>query len=421
MIARALVALLCTLGCAACAQQDTVATFVGSSTDGASEGVGGGDLGDLGPLPDGVDPQSRLAYCRGKGPPVLVGDGSGATDVCSGKIAQQVFGHGLCACASVASNFDVRVDAFDSALGPYDPNAPLPGGAVAINDKLDLTGTTRIGGDLVVAGAQGVVAGASLFVGGALLDAGPLGTASSNVVVQGDARVGGNVELATLAVGGTLTVAPGQSVKVGGVEPSGLARAAVNVAARCGCGASQLVDVGGIVAAHAQSNHNADIALDAKRLADFKSDTTVDLPCGRFYLSAIQGSGARLTLRISGRVALFVGGNVTLDRDLDVELATPDAELDLFVSGTINAGGDVRLGDEAQPSRARLYIGGGGSFNVAGNATFVGNIYAPSVDAALSGGIEVYGALFVRRITTSGPVTIHYDHKVARASRDCIE
>jgi hypothetical protein len=364
------------------------------------------------------DAGDRDLYCAGTGPPVLVGDGAGAVDICSGALAEQTFAHALCTCRDYESSHDLEVDAFDSREGPYEGGAA--GGAVGINGKLDGNGSADVGGALRVAGAQGVRAGAVLRVGGELHSGGPLDSELSAVTVAGDARVAGDVRVAALEVAGTLTVPDDAVIDVSGPSEVGaVARAPVAVPEPCACGPDDLLDVAGYVEAHRFANHNADIGLDAGALNGFDDDLTLELPCGLFFLDRIQGEGA-LTIEVSGRTALFVAQGITLQEELRVELVD-GAELDLFAASHVNTSGPVNLGSSRTPARVRLYVGGAGAINLSAAGTFGGNLYAPLMDLALSGGAEVFGSMFVSSVRTSGPLTIHYDVGVESAGEHCID
>jgi hypothetical protein len=187
----------------------------------------------------------------------------------------------------------------------------------------------------------------------------------------------------------------------------------------CECDPAALLDVPGYVEAHRFANHNADIDLDVDALDGFSGDVTLELPCGLFFVTQIDGDGV-LTLRVTGRTALFVAQGITLDAGLIVEV-TDGSELDLFVSSHVNVGGVLRMGSADTPARARFYVGGTGSLNVSATGVFGGNLYAPLVDLALSGGAELHGSAFVNSAVSSGPLTVHYDRAVLEAAVECPE
>lgn len=372
----AVAALAAILVCAACASRDVVA----------------------------VDAVADLnAYCRGTGPPVLV-DGT-----CTGRLAEVAFDHAACACGDL-SIADLTTDGFDSRTAPWAPGGT--GGDVGGNAGFDFGGGANVGGALTIAG--GVEAGTRLDVLGDLDVGGTLGRPSSAIGVGGAARIGGDVDVASLHVAGTLTM-PASAARHGDISPVPIA-GAVLVPAPCRCDA---VAVSAIVDEHRAANDDAAIGLAPDALADVHGDATLDLPCGRFYLTRIQASGGgRITLRATGRTALFVVEDVTVDGVLDVEVAE-GAELDLFLAGNVNLSGNALLGDPARPRALRIYAGAGGSINLSAGSRLAGNLYAPAADLASSAPLEVFGSLLVNHLALGAGITVHRDRAIASAGADC--
>jgi hypothetical protein len=368
-VIRAGLACLVAVGAAACTTRDTIATQGGRP---------GEDVG-------------RDEYCAGSGPPVLIG-GS-----CTGDIAEEIFRHALCGCSSLQFGSELVTDGYDSRVAPY--AAGGLGGDVASNVGLDGNRAIDIGGNVTISGAEGVEAGDRLDIAGDLECGGLLGRSSSAIGVDGSARVAGNIDVASLRVGGTLTTSP-----------------AATLTAPCACDG---IDVAAVVADHRAANHDAAIGLAPDQLANVAGDATLELPCGRFYLDRIQGNGpGTLTIAATGRTALFVGGNVTIGQSLVLDVR-PGAELDLFVDGTLQVSGAVRLGDAAQPRALRIYVAAGGSLSLAGGSVVAGNLWAPRADLAAAGPLEVFGSLVVNRINSAAQVVLHYDRAVAFASDGC--
>jgi hypothetical protein len=379
----ALIGIAAALLSSACTARDTVAAL----------GAAGDDLG---------------AYCDGDGPPVLA-DGR-----CSGELAESLFRHAVCGCDSLAFGGDLVTDGFDSRVAPYAPGGV--GGHVAANLGLDASQAMDIGGDVTVAGAEGIEAGTIFEVAGDLASGGPLGRSSSDILVEGAARVAGDVTVASLTVGGALTTPDGATVQ-GEIDAPALESAAVSVPRPCRC--EDELDVAGVVADHAGENHNADIELDSRALVDIDGDAELDLPCGLFYLDEVLGTGAgTITIRADGRTALFVAGNITLQQDLIVELG-PDAELDLFVAGHIQVAGASQLGDPARPRALRVYAARGGSIALSAGSSLSANLYAPLSDLASSAPLELFGALVVNRINGAATVAVHHDRAIAGAADAC--
>jgi hypothetical protein len=383
-------ALLCAAVCAGagCASRDVVAQQPGAPDAGSSVN----------------------AYCAGSGPPILVGD-SGA--VCAGTIAVKTFQHALCTCSGYATSTRLTTDSFDSASGPYTPGGTQA--AVGMDGALQTSDVVDIGGPLTVANA-GATLLADLHTAGALAIAGDVGT-GVNLTCGGAAQIAGNVNLASLTVNGTLTV-PASATLAGTINAGATTRAPVTVAPPCACGASDLVDIAAFVAGHAHDNDDAAIGLSPTQLTGYTGDVSLDLPCGVYYVGPVHGDGA-LTLRITGRVALLIDGDLDATKALTAELDTDDAELDLMIGGTLISNSTLTIGRTDHPSRTRLYVGGAGTIQLAGGSQLAANLYAPLAPIALSGGATVYGSLFADRLDQSAPVMIHYDVDVLRADVNC--
>jgi hypothetical protein len=327
-------------------------------------------------------------------------------------VAAALFARALCLCAEGGGRAALRTDSFDSRRGPYAPGGVE--GGVGINGKLEPAGPLElaIGGPLVVGGAEGIqsAAGFTASVAGALRVAGPIRAPAAGLTAREDAEVAGDVLLRDLRVGGTLTVPESARVEVSGQRDIPSLRRApaggIQVDPPCPCGPPTWVS--DLIEAHRQRNDNAAIGLDADRLALVREPTVLELPCGRFFLSRIEGD-APLELRALGRVALFVAGQITLGRDFRITLASPAAELDLFLRGNLNLSGDVSLGAPEAPSRLRLYVGSVGALSYSGRGQIAAGLYAPRTDLAQSGALLVHGSLLLQRLTQVDALTLHHD------------
>ncbi len=89
-----------------------------------------------------------------------------------------------------------------------------------------------------------------------------------------------------------------------------------------------------------------------------------------------------------------------------------NAELELWVSGSVRSVGNLRFAREAD-ARARafkLYVGGQSSTIVnVGLGRFYGGIYAPNADLEFAGAVKVYGSLFARNVKGVGSLDVYYD------------
>lgn len=363
-------------------------------------------------------------YCTGTGPPILVGDGitvgdmdGTPEDICTGTVAVRTFKRALCTCEGYATSTPLTTDSFDGSVGPYAPGTAGKVGGVGIDGALSASAMLAIGGALTVAGTTGASFLVDANVARDLIIDGPLGM-NVAITAGGDAKINGNITLSSLAVTGTLTV-PQTATITGTVNAGATVRAPVTVTPPCACSSTDLVDIAGFVTNHKTDNSDAAIGLSPGRLTDYTGDVSLDLPCGVYYIGPVKGNGA-ITLRVTGRVALLVDGDMTLTSPLTIELATQDAEIDLIIGGLLSSNARIMAGDTSHPSRTRIYVGGAGTINLSGDSQLAANVYAPSAAVALSAPATIFGSLFVRRLDQAAPVTIHYDEDVLRADVGCI-
>ncbi len=395
-----------------------VATVMATAGCSTSDTVAFG--GDGGAITDGstinADASLWETYCEGSGPPVLVGDGGDATDVCTGNLAEATFQNAICSCQDLVLSAGLITDSFDSSVGPYTPGGSL--GSVASNGAVRSNATMDVRGDLSGAGPGGVSAGISAGVLGNLASGGDLGDAAATISVGGDSSIAANISLTDFSVAGTLTVPVASTIDVSGMANFGaLVRAPVAVPSPCACEPQQLLDVAGFVSAHQNQNYNDSIPITPDHLDGFVGPAELVLPCGLYYLRTIRGTGP-LTIRAQGRVALFVDGDIDLD-DLFVISLAPGAELDVFITGSVTSAAALQLGDVSRPAALRIYLSAAASLDLSAATTIAGNLYAPQALISLSGATEIFGALFVQRISSSSGLTVHYDERVRVSGMDC--
>ena len=321
-----------------------------------------------------------LPYCDSQSPPILAEDGQNEpASQCSAEIAHVVFRYGLCTCDGYASSQPLFVDAFDSRQGPYAEERVLPGGSVGTNGGWNTTSTVRIGGSFIMAPDPNMAIAGDFFVRSDLRRQGDI-SHDGSLHVGGSAEVSGRIIGQNLRVDGTLTLTdPSQLTTQGTQTVTGFAQGPVNVAPPCDCNAAQYLDVAAVVARHATSNDNAAAGVDPNALLNYDSGSELELPCGRFHLAGIHGQGP-LTLKIRGRVALFVAGHVNLNGPFRIELLGDDASLDLFFAETLVTSSTADFGGQTHPDRVRTYFGGTGTVNLGGNSVFAGHIYAPRAE-----------------------------------------
>jgi hypothetical protein len=382
-------------------------TIGGNPTGDAGTGTGG-DGGGTG----GTDLAGQAGYCAGNGPPIAVGDTGGSVGRCTGDIAASAFRYGLCLCQGLASGSPLTIDAFDSSRPGVQTMGT--GGSMGANASINISNLLSVGGNLQIVGDVNVNGNLSVGVDalvGATLVGGQAVSIARNAQVASDVKVTG-----ALTIGGSLTYPVGKTLLAGSQSiGGGIMRSPVSVPPPCDCGQGKIFDTASYVTQRSTSNDNASIGLDPARLTNFSGDQTLNLTCGRFYLNRIGGSG-KVNLNISGRTALFVGGDVNLTDAFTVTLGG-GGELDLFINGGLTSSAPLLFGNKDTPARVRLYSTR--DINLAANTILGGNVYAPNSALVTSGALEVYGSVFVNSFNFSAPVKIHHDIAILNASQQC--
>lgn len=423
-------ALLLTLTVAlgACRSVDIVATrvqggsVIGDAASGADTGVdAAADAGQDAAADAGRD--AAAPGCDERGPRQRVGDNSLTGTVCTNGTPVRAFLHALCVCENFAAGNNLLTDAVDSSSAAFP--AARAGGSVGVNGEVRNSNFyLHVGGSLTVAGPLGVTIAptvspaADLQVGGDLLIGGGLQGPGSGVAVGGDAGVAGRVILQDLEVGGRLSVPEGFEINVSGAEQVGsLVREPVQVQPPCGCEQADLADIAALVSARENDNDNELLEFDIAELGSYQGPVTRELPCGRFYLRRLSGQGS-LELVVSGRAALYVSDHANLDGPFSVQLR-PGAGLDLFFANSLVAADTLQLGSRDAPERVRLYIGGGGTVDLNGQSLVAGYLYAPRAVLVNQEHLEVFGSVFVQRVSGPGGLTVHQDINPLEAGEPC--
>lgn len=377
-------------------------------TDDSGTGGGGNDSGTGG----GNDDGGLSAYCSGKGPPIVVGDTNSGTARCSGQIAASAFRYGMCLCQGLSASAAITTDAFDSTK----PGAQTlgTGGSVGMNQNLN-AGLMTVGGTLQITGGANV---RELVVNYDTLISDTL-SADTRADLRRNAQIGGDVKCngaaGSLKVAGNLTYPSTRTLTAVSPVIGSTTRAAVTVATPCDC--TTPFNIASYVQQRQTSNDNAAIGLNADQLANFSGDQTLNLNCGRFYLNRIGGAG-KINLNVSGRTALFIGGDVNLTGTFTVTLGA-SGELDLFINGGLTSSAPLNFGNKDAPARVRLYMGGSRNINLSAGSVLGGNLYAPESALVTGGSLEVFGAIFVRSFNPSAEVKIHHDIAILNAADDC--
>jgi hypothetical protein len=382
--AALLVAALWTAGCGSSDLETLVRVDGGAGVDAAD-----------GANPDGGD----AGFCAGGGPLVKL-----PGDTCTGDVGQRLFRFAICSCTTVSVSGKLRLDSFTSAGAP----SPGDGASIGANEYVALASVLDVGGSIWAQGA-GVTGAPTLR----LDNAGSVGRdlhVGGQLGAQGTFTVGRDVYLAgdaTCTSGGVHALgklhAPASATIAGLTADGGRAIEAVTIAAPCRCDAP--LPIASIVQGFASDNDDAAVGLSPTALIDPAGP--IALPCGRFYFDAIHGP---VSLKLSGRTAIFVGGDVSVLGDFSIELG-PAAALDLFVAGNFGLVGNALFGSTSAPAKLRVYVAGK-TLDLSGSASIGANVYAPDADVAMSSNFQMAGAIFTHRLAFSGDAHVRYDESV---------
>jgi hypothetical protein len=339
--------------------------------------------------------------------PIQLGDSA----PCAAALAAQLLRYALCSCSALVLQRGLFTEVVTGmpAMRPVGP----PPAAVGTDEYLQIAGPVQVAGVLEAAGAGGAGFNRTAGVLGSLRSGGPL-RANEFLSVGGDAFVDGDV-LGRIDVGGTLHAPASASISPS-VSAGALLAEPVNVAPPCNCGASAPVDPGAQIAARAQLNDNARIGLQPGALAEGNGPPVLDVPCGEFYLTAIEPPpDVELELRLHGQAALFVAGPVTLPRGLRVTL-DPGAQLDLVVGGdlTVAAGSVGALAAES----VRLWLGPP-TVRLGDGVILSAAVYAPAAVVLGDGDLGLRGALFAGALSLPGDVSVHYSAALLSGGLGC--
>jgi hypothetical protein len=345
--------------------------------------------------------------------PQLLWPSDAPRTICTASFARDRMSHALCSCGDIDTWGGIRTEAFDSVAQTEDPGAA----AVGINGAYQSPSILLSAGSLTVA-ASTPLAIPLLDVYGDLRLAGALDVPGT-LTVKGDAWFADSVRgLSLVAIDGDVYQVPGKTLEA--TVPLGtkgkIKAEEFSVAPPCRCEETSISDWTSVIESAAEQNDNASIGLDATALAQPPSAIDLTLPCGRFYLSGI-ASAQDVRLLVVGRVALFVGGDVSSTGSLRVELET-GAELDWFIGGQLDLASTAELGEAERPAATRIYLAGDGQLSVPQDYVFA-NLYAPRADVVLVGESDFFGSVFGRTVASLGQIVVHYDTAVQRVADGC--
>ncbi|HKP57764.1 MAG TPA: hypothetical protein VJV78_13625 [Polyangiales bacterium] len=358
-------------------------------------------------------PESTNAeYCAGHGPPAGIrlpsaqAPSASPSASCNG-IASQIFQHGFCACHNAIFSGGLITDAMDSGSSEHPVSA-----SVGVNEQFGMSGSADIGGSLIVAGRDGWSTSSGHFhVDGNLETNSNVSLSGIDIVFGRDAWVKGGISASGLVdVNGDLYQPPGTrmpKVTIGGQR----FERDFDIPAPCACDENEVLDIKAIVEAGvAQTGAKPGAALQPLARG------TVDLDCGRIAAGPSSMAGTT-TLKVPGRTALFIDGDLSIAGSFDVDVGTT-GELDVFISGNISFAGVGTIGSRERPAAVRFYVGGDKAFTIAGSQVFAGNLYAPFATVTVAGSQELWGSLFVGSYVASGLQAMHYDSAILRVGNE---
>jgi len=392
-------------------EDDAIALRVSASIGGSASGGSANSGGAGGATTGGNSCDARAAFiATGSSDPM-------PRKACSSWAARRSFAQALCSCGDVSVVGALTSEGFDSSGSG---GAGESGGAaVSVNGSCKQAEYMLVGGSLTIAGTLPLSPSGGFDVAGDLRLACPATTAGP-IFARRDAWLLSEMSsLSLIDVARDAHLGPnGSLVSFGPVVVHGQrVQQAFDLASPCPCEESKRLDIAGIVGDGVLRNDNASIGLDVAALDVPSKATEIDLSCGRFALRRV-APGAPVTLRIHGKVALFVDAGVELGLGFAVEL-DESAELDWFVRGDLSLLLGARLGDTKRPSAIRLYVNGDAPIALPGTSEIAMSLYAPRSAVTVRGLGDVYGALFAGSVTAEGPLLLRYDRAVASADAGC--
>ncbi len=396
----------------ACVDRDTDNRHCGGCFESCDEGEGCVD-GTCEPV---VSLGDAPAKCSDGGPQIEVPFDEGTDRRCLGDVAQRTFRWAICSCDDLHFGNKLEADAYDSTLGRYEPGGL--GGSIGTNGYFHATDQTHIWGGAWTSSSEGIRFENKTTVELDLHSGGDASFKNETTVfgdgyVEGDVYGDGDVEFdQTLFVDNGSQV--GDNATYGQLDRSG-----VEVPTVCErCQEPQQIPVDSIVASHAGSNNDNDaIGLDSEVLVEPGERTSLELPCGEYYLSGID-TERKLTILAEGRTALYIDGDVWAKNKISI-VPAPDAELDVFIAGDVELENDATIGSAAYPAAMRFYVGGDRGW-IAHNKLQIGAyIYALPGGVRVDNRLDLYGGLYTQNLEAENDVFVHYDRSVLGAGKNC--
>ncbi len=371
-------------------------TGTASSTTDAST-TGTSSVTDTSSTSDTSGTTGAVDFCLGEGGILLPGD----EVTCTGDLGKKTFLFAICSCSGVTANNTLKTDSFDSEMMNM---PPMDGGSVGVNGPYTASSSVDIGGSLWV---DGKIQTFNKHEVAQVLQCGDDVTASSASHVAADMFLEGNINAQnkTLTIDGDLHIQEGK-LNNGAVVLGQTVKGPVTVETPCDC--ADPIDVAAIVQGFQQSNDNNALPIAPDELVGLPEPKQIELPCGRYFLDAID-SNSSLEITLTGRTVIAIAGDVKNAGAFTIALG-PDAELDLFIAGNADFNNIAAIGDPKRPAATRIYVGGG--FKFASNFTLGANLYQPNATFTANNMSEIWGSLFVGGLELASPLVVHYDQAI---------
>jgi hypothetical protein len=182
-----------------------------------------------------------------------------------------------------------------------------------------------------------------------------------------------------------------------------VARSTVQATTTCQLPSTLSLDVAAIVQARASDNDNDQAREELDQLARWSGEHSITLPCGRYYLSEIDGDGS-MTVNAMGNVVLFVDGSVSAKQGLQIR-AAPSARVSLVIKGSVHVIGGLQLGELSDARH--LMLAAKQIHLEQGKNTIGGVLYVQSEEILLvNGTLDVNGAVFAHRAQLEGATSV---------------
>jgi Tfp pilus assembly protein PilX len=136
------------------------------------------------------------------------------------------------------------------------------------------------------------------------------------------------------------------------------------------------------------------------------------LNSGNYQVGTFQMNASE-TMVVASNATLYVTGDFTINGQASIYVA-PGGNLKLYLGGNDNKlnGGGISNGSGVATNLSIYGLNTASSIKYAGNAQFIGTVYAPQSDVVMTGTSDVFGAIVGKTITTGGSMTFHYDESL---------